>query len=388
MNKSKLPSYDVVIVGAGPAGATLAYELAQANTRVLLLEKDGLPRYKACAGGINVRAANLLGFDIAPVVERVVSGARLSYRFDYTLTRLYHQSITYMVKRDRFDHLLAERAQDAGAELADNQKVVRLETQGGKTKVCTRSDTFLTGVVVGADGANSIVARELGLDKDFYYGLGLEAEVGVSPEYLSRWDDLMGLDLGTIPGGYGWLFPKSDHVSIGVAGQVRFASRLKPYLNQLLDSYGLAESQVKHLRGALMPVRKRGTPITGERGLLIGDAAGLIDAVTGEGIYYAIRSAQLAAAAITESLGGELSHLADYEKAVDVELMPELGVTRALERLFTWLGTGTPRLFFKLVVERERVWRALCRIIRGEKSYVGVKQKLGPFQFLSDLLAG
>lgn len=387
MGKLRASFYDVIIVGAGPAGATLAYELAKANIKVLLLEKAKLPRYKACAGGITVRTANLLAFDISSVIERVVYGARWSYKLDYKLTGFYERPIVYMVTRDKFDHLLTRRAQDAGAELLDNQKVVQLETRAGKVTVSTESHAFVTDVVVGADGANSVVARGLGLAKDFYYGVGLEAEVYVSKGDLSKWDSLMGLDLGTIPGGYGWLFPKEDRLSIGVTGHIRFNKKLRPYLKRLLESYNLENCQIKTFRGALMPVRKKGTPIVGDRGLLIGDAAGLIDAVTGEGIYCAVRSAQLAAAVIMKFLAGGLPDLQGYKKAIDDELMPELRVTRALAIFITLMSVGTPRLFFKLAPENEQVWRALCRIVRGEKTYVSVKQGLGRFQFLFDLLA-
>jgi len=387
MSQSTIPFYDVIIVGAGPAGATLAYELAKANIKVLVLEKDKFPRYKACAGGITVRAANLLPFDINSVIERVVYGARLSYKFDYKLTRFYDKPIAYMVTRDKFDYLLSKQAQDAGAELVDGQRVVQLETKAEKVKVFTETNAFFTRVVVGADGANSIVAKRLGLARDFYYGLGLETEVYVAKDDLSKWDDLIELDLGTIPIGYGWLFPKENHLSIGVAGHLRFAKRLRPYLKRLLESYSLANCEVKIFSGALMPVRKKGTPIAGDRGLLVGDAAGLIDALTGEGIYYAIRSTRLAAPAIRKFLAGELPDLQGYEKAIDDELMPELGVTRALATLLGLINTGAPRLFFKLFAESERACRALYQILRGEKTYVSVKQRLGPFQFLLDLLA-
>ena len=278
MGRSRLAFYDVIIVGAGPAGATLAYELAKAKIRVLLLEKDKLPRYKACAGGISVKTANLLAFNIGSVVERVIYGARLSYKFDNKLTRFYDKPIAYMVTRDKFDHLLGKRAQDAGAELVDGQKVVQLEMKSGRVRVSTENNAFFTDVVVGADGANSVVTKGLGLARDFHYGVGLEAEVYVAQDNLSKWDSLMGFDLGTIPGGYGWLFPKENCLSIGVAGHIRFNKKLRPYLKRLLRSYNLANCQIKTFRGALIPVRKKGMPIVSDRGLLIGDAAGLIDA--------------------------------------------------------------------------------------------------------------
>jgi geranylgeranyl reductase family protein len=379
--------YDVIVVGAGPAGAVTARGLAGAGVKTLLVEKEKLPRYKTCAGGINVRAANLLDFDITPVVERVINGARFSYKSRYRLTRRYPQPTTYMVTRQRFDNLLAEKAQEAGAELVDGRKVTRVEPDDGMVRVTAGGEVFNASVVVGADGANGLVAAGLGLKDGFYCNLGLEAEVYADEKTLARWENLMGLDLGTIPGGYGWIFPKGDHLSVGIGGPMRFAKKLDPWLRGLLRCYDLDESRIRILRGARLPVRRRGTPIAAGRGLLVGDAAGLTDAVTGEGIYYAIKSGQMAVPAVVGFLGGEPDGLAAYQRAVDTEMMPELDVTRALARIFTWLTTGTPPLFFKLTAEKERAWRAFCRIIRGEKSYVSLKDELGPFRFIFDLLA-
>jgi geranylgeranyl reductase family protein len=361
--------------------------LARVGARTLLLEKEKLPRYKTCAGGINIRAANLLDFDITPVVERVINGARFSYKSRYRLTRRYPQPTTYMVTRQRFDNLLAGKAQEAGAELVDGYKVTRVEQNGSRVRVTAGGEVFNASVVVGADGANGMVAAGLGLKDGFYCNLGLEAEVYVDKKTLAYWENLMGLDLGTIPGGYGWIFPKGDHLSVGIGGPMRFAKKLDLWLRGLLRCYDLDESRIKVLRGARLPVRRRGAPIAAERGLLVGDAGGLTDAVTGEGIYYAIKSGQMAVPVVSGYLGGEADGLAAYQQVVDAEMMPELDVTRALARIFTWLTTGTPSLFFKLTAEKERAWRAFCRIIRGEKSYISLKDELGPFRFIFDLLA-
>lgn len=383
----KSTKYDVIVVGAGPAGAVTARGLAMAGVKTLLVEKEKLPRYKTCAGGINVRAANLLDFDIAPVVERVIYGARFSYKSRYRLTRHYPQPTTYMVTRQRFDNLLAGKAQEAGAALVDGRKITRVEPDDGRVRVTAGGDVFNADVIIGADGVNGMVAAGLGIKDGFYCNLGLEAEVYADEKMLARWEGLMGLDLGTIPGGYGWVFPKGDHLSVGIGGPMRFAKKLEPWLRGLMKCYNLDESRIRLMRGARLPVRRRGAPIAAGRGLLVGDAAGLTDAVTGEGIYYAIKSGQLAVPAVVRFLGGEPGGLVAYQRAVDAEMMPELDVTRALARIFTWLTTGTPPLFFKLTAERERVWQAFCRIIRGEKSYLSVKDELGPFRFIFDLLA-
>ena len=106
--------YEVIIVGAGPAGATLAYELASKGVKVLLLEKETLPRHKCCAGGLTVRAARLLGTDIHEVVEGAVSGAVITLRGDNPYCGHHDQTLMYTVMRDRLDFALAKRARRPG----------------------------------------------------------------------------------------------------------------------------------------------------------------------------------------------------------------------------------------------------------------------------------
>lgn len=132
-----------------------------------------------------------------------------------------------------------------------------------------------------------------------------------------------------------------------------------------------------------MPVRRRAIPITAQRALLIGDAAGLTDPLTGEGIYYAIRSARLAVPVISGFLQGNTVNLQDYEKAIDRDLMPELRVTQAFARMSTW----SPYLRFRLLKDSDWAWRTLCRIVRGEQTYVSLKTPLRPIQLLFDLLS-
>ena len=96
--------HDAIIVGAGPAGSILGYELARAGADVLILEKDMMSRYKTCGGGVNVRASRLLDFDIAPVTERVVYGGEVTYKLNHSFIKRYPEPLTHMVMRDRFDH--------------------------------------------------------------------------------------------------------------------------------------------------------------------------------------------------------------------------------------------------------------------------------------------
>ncbi len=374
--------YDVIIAGAGPAGATLGYELARRGAGVLLLEKKRLPRYKPCAGGITVKAAKGLGLDIAPVTRSVVRGVKVTYKGRRSFTKWYDKPLIFMVMRDEFDHLLVRRAQDAGAMLLDNETVCRIDISSRSVRAATGGMTLESRIIVGADGAGSTVAREAGLMGRVDLGMGMEAETSVAGEKLVEWDSLMGLDLGRVRGGYGWVFPKKDHLSVGIGGPLRQARRLRAGYRAMLKSYDLETGSVSRLRSHYLPVRRKGMAIHSERCLLVGDAAGLVDPLTGEGIDHAIRSAQIAAPIIHQCLKSNSPDLRQYQEAIDGEIMPELTAARGLSRLFTWF----PGLCFSLVGGHDRLWRACCRLLRGEETYVSIKQRLYPFEGLFDLL--
>jgi flavin-dependent dehydrogenase len=123
-----------------------------------------------------------------------------------------------------------------------------------------------------------------------------------------------------------------------------------------------------------MPLKKSATALSHQRVLLVGDAAGLIDPLAGEGMYYGLKSSHLAAAAIRTFLEGKTADMSEYDEAVEREIMPELRVSRTIQRL----NSFTPRLFFYLLEENDRVWRAFCKIFRGERTYQSLVKSLNP----------
>jgi len=377
--------WDVIIVGAGPAGATLGYELANNGAKILVLEKDILPRYKPCGGGITYRTAQSIGYDLQPVIMDTITAASLSFRMRDEVTRHSHLPLAYMTNRADLDHYLIKRAMAAGCIVRDGIKVSHLERRGRSiTSVCG-SERFESRFLAGADGANSIVRRCMDLSHNLRWDVCIEDEIEVSPEDIEKWRGRVLLDLGSIPYGYGWLFPKRDHLSMGVAGGQWHGNAVHHYHIQFSKYLYKSLKKVKLMRrtGHRLPIRCKGAPLVGERVLLIGDAAGLTEPLSGEGIYYAVRSAQLAAKVVHNALSNPSLGLDRYEKNIDEELMPAIQRAKAYVRIFN----RAPRFFYLLLGRTEKLWNATIRLLRGETDYIKIGKVTGPFEPLLDWLA-
>lgn len=322
-----------------------------------------------------------MDFPIAPVVQRVVSRAWLTYKMREGFTRSFPQPFTYMTMRDQFDAYLVERAVSAGAAVMDGFRVGTIRADGTGVQVSGPRETIQGRVLVGADGANSVVAHQLGLLRDAEIGVGLESEVYAGAVHPEPWANTASLDFGTMRGGYMWVFPKEDHLSVGVAGFLRWSPRMRQLLDQYLRFHQLGDAERRLTRGHRLPRRRTGMAIQSGPALLVGDAAGLVDFWTGEGIYYALRSAQAAAPSIVAYLDGKAGDLTGYEECIDRDLMPELHIARTLTRIGVWF----PRLAYTLMKRSEWAWTAGCQILRADRSYHDVRRKMGPFTFLFDL---
>ena len=376
-------NFDVIIVGAGPAGAVLAGELVRKGISVALVEKERLPRYKCCAGGLSVRAVKLLNLDISDVVENEITGATFTYNGERPYYRQDNTLVGYTIMRDKFDHLLTKRAEAAGAVVLQEHEARTISMDDQGVQVNTSAGNYFSRFVVGADGGKGVVAKTLGFRGDLSYVIAIESEVAVTEMVRQKWNSKITIDLGLLPG-YAWVFPKSDHLSVGIACNRSKAKGLKRHYQEFLDSLLLGPCIIAQRRGAFIPTCKGKVSAVRGRALLVGDAAGLADPLTGEGIYHAILSAHLAAPVIERSLQNGPNRLIEYQVALEKEILPNLKIANFISNVIFKI----PSISFGVMNRDERIWRTACSLLRGETNYVAIKNRIhalgGFYTFLSN----
>jgi geranylgeranyl reductase family protein len=301
--------YDLIVVGAGPAGSSAARTAAQQGLKTLLVEKDRLPRNKLCGGGVTPKVLKLLDFKLPNELIECTTRATRIHVGDKCFSFEHDSPIVYMASRAPFDKFLADKAVEAGVELRDQSPVHQINATQSHVEVKTSQGTFESKMVIGADGMGGPTAFAGGFYdrwKPHQVAYAIESEVPVGERAV---EDFIGdqsyfdIFFGVSQAGYGWVFPKDNHLTVGVGCR----------LSKLRDAHGLFNGFIKRipeLEGADIPkpqahliplggVAK--VPTTKERILLAGDSAGFAEPLLGEGIYFAIWGGQLAARVASEA---------------------------------------------------------------------------------------
>ncbi|WP_407702192.1 geranylgeranyl reductase family protein [Streptomyces specialis] len=371
--------WDVVVVGAGPGGASAARAAAEAGRRVLLVEKAELPRYKTCGGGIIGPSRDALppGFEL-PLKDRV-HAVTFTLNGKLARTRRSKRMLFGLVNRPEFDQRLVEAAVKAGAELRTGTTVARVEQHGPAVPdrrtvavVLAGGETLLARAVVGADGSASRIGAHVGVRLG-QVDLGLEAEIPIPPEVAADWKGRVLIDWGPLPGSYGWVFPKGDTLTVGVISARGDGAATKRYLEDFVARLGLAGFEPTVSSGHLTRCRTDDSPLSRGRVLVCGDAAGLLEPWTREGISFALRSGRLAGqwavrvAEATDAVDARRQAL-NYTFAVKSGLGVEMGVGRRLLAAFA----QRPGLLHAALVGMRPVWVVFARVTRGSTTLAGI----------------
>mgnify|MGYP001627120991 CR=1 FL=1 len=361
-----MPRYDadVIVVGAGPAGATAARLLAAWGINVLLIEKFRLPRYKPCGGAVTKRTLQLLApLDISPVIETWVKKLTVQSPTGDSLTVALPDQLIATVMRNKFDTYLTDAALASGAKLKDKEPVLRCEQVNEGMEIVTAKRTYHCLVLIGADGANSVVAQYLGL-KPKLRAVSLVAEL--SRESSDRWDGSIHLRFPFSLSGYAWCFPKGNHLSAGLYTHLPSIPNWRDNLYQYLADLELHDClDWRKVKGHIIPIANKKSVFRMGNAIVVGDAAGVADPFTGEGISWAIYTGRMAAAFVRVFLEGETDALNDYTRSVHEEVLSEMTAAHWFARfLFNF-----PQFCFQHFLHREAVLRNFAKLLGGEVSY-------------------
>jgi geranylgeranyl reductase family protein len=348
-------TYDVIIAGGGPAGGSAAFHLGQAGARVLVLERQQLPRYKPCGGGVPLAALKDFPFSFEPVIE--ARPDQVEYAFGKESIQLpITRNAIVMVMRDRFDAYLLEKS---GAELRTGVALRTIKALNRGIEIVTSSGEKLSArYVIGADGANSTVARQAGLWQKRGHIPAIEVEVPVSEALLQDYARRPLFLFGAIRWGYVWIFPKADHLSVGVAAFHPKRGELQAVLRREMTRRGIDVNQgARH--GHTIPLYTWPRSVASGRILLAGDAAGVVDPLTGEGIRFALRSGRLAAEAVA----------VDEPQLYPASLFRKIGFSHSFGMPLSAVFYLIPSLCFALGVSNPFATRAFVDLLSDKAGY-------------------
>ena len=365
--------HDVIIIGAGPAGCSAAICLLLRGRAVTILEKSRPPSKKLCAGGLPPKVVGALPINLEGLVEQAVYKIRFGYQGRLPFELAFERPIVHLVRRHLLDQRLVEQAVGLGARLVVGAGVVDLQTGAQKVSVVTRQQTYQARVVIAADGALGAGARLLGR-QGMRLCPAVQVEVKPSQSKMDSYHNMLACDFGVLPGGIGWVFPKRDRLSVGLCSFGAHVN-LKVALEKYLQIEGLEACRISPIESHPLSTWDGRRVFSRGSVLMVGDAAGLVNPLTGAGIRRACISGQLAAEAAHAYLAGGAGcqkDLASYDRRVNADLVDELSRARLLARLFY----RAPGLFYRIGVMNARINPWVGELLSGQKSYLEVFKEL------------
>ncbi len=357
----------MAVVGSGPAGSISALFLAREGVRVAVIEKESLPRHKICGGGVVRRALGLLPVDVTGAIERECYVAEVNLvSAALRFSSKCEEPMVSMTMRENLDFLLVSAAKEAGAEVRERCQVQDVRNHADRIELVTSKGPLFSRFVVAADGARSIVAKKAGWLETRNMAPALECEVVVSDESLEKWSRAVRFDFGLLPSGYAWTFPKKDHLCMGVLSMRPGPTKLSRMFEKYMQVINLDGVVTMKRRGSLIPISPRKDGFAKNRVLLTGDAAGLVDPVTGEGITSAILSGMIASKALLEGAFDKEKVKEIYESGLSRKILQELKLGRALAKLIYDYPGLLRRL---LALYGQEFTEAVTDVLTGEKTY-------------------
>ena len=340
--------YDLLVIGGGPGGATCARRAALEGLDVVLIEKEVYPRPKACGGALSPKVKDLLDFDFSKLIEREFNAA-IIHRPSGKSSILTREGFRgYLIDREQFDEYLINKAKEAGVEVIEGTEIIAIEQLRRGIRALSIGDSFKGHILVGADGVNGISMKQLGIKTKWAQdniAVCIQAEVPLTDGDIekitssSEENEALAIELyyGLVEWGYGWCFPREHKLNIGIGCRLDKAKSLRDswtiFCSQLEKQKDL-DLRINRQTSARVPVGGLEQRHVGRRAMLIGDAAGLVSPVSGEGISYAIESGILAARIAAESIKKKLpTHIIEYERELRQSIERELEDLRFLAKV-------------------------------------------------------
>ncbi|ABA57491.1 NAD(P)/FAD-dependent oxidoreductase [Nitrosococcus oceani] len=362
--------FDVIVVGAGPGGSAAAYGLAALGFKVALVERKTFPREKLCGGLLSARAQKefmqIFGENKWPaMVERTAQGASFYYQTRY-LNGVHDHQPFFFTSRIHFDACLAALAREAGAYLLEGIVVTSLEADGKAVRL-NNGKMLKADFVVGADGVRSRIAEAILLHTASKKNLALGLEIEVPLELTTKTVVDPEIYLGVAKWGYGWIFPKKETQTVGIGGLLTKNPDLKSTFNTFLRQHYGSLPNIR-CKGYHLPFGSYKRNPGRANILLVGDAAGLVEPVTGEGIAFAMQSGRLAAKAIVAAAGAGQPesalkyYLREYQSIVSL-------FSQAKMMRYLVFPDPMQRLFVSLLPHSKGMVRKYLDLLAGEIDY-------------------